>query len=261
MKGPRRRKPARQLQIFSELYDPLADPGPVFVPGEKGFPGNLFLLQAVPADIALGAVHDLQEIASFQAPLRHMEIGEHIPHDPVVVEIGKTVPHPEGNALGNQLLHQLPGLGVRPEQHGDIPIGAAPLLPELYLIQDTGVLLLLILKNMRQDRRPLFLCRPDVFGEALLIVADHPARALYDRPRAAVIRIQQHPPGRRIVLLKMQHDLRLRAPEAVDGLIVVPHDKKIVLRGRQHPHDVILELVDVLKLIHQDVAEFSLPGP
>ena len=47
----------------------------------------------------------------------------------------------------------------------------------------------------------------------------------------------------------------------INGLVVVPHDKKIVLRLCQQTDDIILKLIDVLKFIHQDIAEFLLPRP
>ena len=45
----------------------------------------------------------------------------------------------------------------------------------------------------------------------------------------------------------------------IDGLIIVPDNKKIVLRFRQHPYNIILKLVDILKLIDQNVLKFILP--
>ena len=47
----------------------------------------------------------------------------------------------------------------------------------------------------------------------------------------------------------------------INGLVVVSHDKKIVLRLCQQTDDIILKLIDVLKFIHQDIAEFLLPCP
>ena len=58
----------------------------------------------------------------------------------------------------------------------------------------------------------------------------------------------------------MEHDLRLGSPEPVDGLVIISHDEQIVLRGRQHAHDIVLELVNILELIHQNIPELSLPG-
>ena len=45
----------------------------------------------------------------------------------------------------------------------------------------------------------------------------------------------------------------------IDGLIIVPDNKKIVLRFRQHPYNIILKMIDILKLIDQNILKFFLP--
>ena len=63
----------------------------------------------------------------------------------------------------------------------------------------------------------------------------------------------------RIILGEAQHDPRPGTPELVDGLVIVPHHKEVVLREGQHPEDLILDPVHILELIHEDIAEFFLP--
>ena len=112
-----------------------------------------------------------------------------------------------------------------------------------------------------ENRRPFLVLRLNLLGKPLFIVLNDLAGPLHNQTGATVIRIQQYPFCCRIILLEMQHNFRLRAPEPIDGLVVVAHDEQIILRRGQHPHDIVLELVDILKLIHQNIPELPLPGP
>ena len=91
-------------------------------------------------------------------------------------------------------------------------------------------------------------------------MANEPQRSLHDLLRRPVIGPQKHPLAARIILFKAQHDLRLRAAEPVNRLIVVPNDKQVVFRKGQKLYDLILQTVDILELIHQKILIFSLPG-
>ena len=66
----------------------------------------------------------------------------------------------------------------------------------------------------------------------------------------AVILVQQKTRGIGIVPLKPQHDLRLGTSEPVDGLVIIPHYEQVILRLSQHSHDLILDPVNILKLIN-----------
>ena len=179
----------------------------------------------------------------------------------MIIEVRQCVPHPERNSLGNQFFHQLPGLGIGPEQNRDIPIRTSFFPVGLNLINDALVLLILIPKLMVQNRRSFLLVRLNFLGKTLLIILDNLAGSFHNQARTAVVRIQKHLFRRRIILFEVQHNLRLRAAETVDGLVVVAYDEQVILRRRQHPHNVVLQLIDILKFIHQDIPEFPLPGP
>ena len=55
----------------------------------------------------------------------------------------------------------------------------------------------------------------------------------------------------------MENVFDLRAPPAVNGLVVVPHGEKISVYGRKELHDFKLHFVGILKLVHEYVAEPS----
>ena len=62
-----------------------------------------------------------------------------------------------------------------------------------------------------------------------------------------------------IVFFKFLHDPWTGSPESIDGLIVVPHYEKIVPGLRQKTQHLILHLVDILELVHQDIGKPLLP--
>ena len=81
---------------------------------------------------------------------------------------------------------------------------------------------------------------------------------LHNLRRTAVIYRKRNDLRFRIIVRKMQHNLRLCAPETVDGLIVVPHDKEMILRRRDLPYKTILQRRDILKFINQQIAVSAL---
>ena len=83
--------------------------------------------------------------------------------------------------------------------------------------------------------------------------------AVHHISRRTVINVQKDLLRFFIIFPKIQHYPRFCAAEAVDRLIVIYHHEQIILRRRQHTHHVILRLVHVLELIHQNIAELFLP--
>ena len=114
---------------------------------------------------------------------------------------------------------------------------------------------------MGQNLKSRPLSRINFLGKPLLIMPNHLPCALHNLRRRAKIRIQHHPFGLGVILLKIQHNLRLRSPKTVNRLIIIPHNKQIILRRRQKAHNIILKLIDILKLIHQNIAVLPLPRP
>ena len=102
--------------------------------------------------------------------------------------------------------------------------------------------------------------RPELLGEPSLIMEDQLSR----RPKyllgTAVIDIQCHTLRSSIAFRKGQHNIRSGSPESIDGLIVVPHNKNIILGTGKHPNIFILKLVDILEFINENIAEQILPS-
>ena len=172
------------------------------------------------------------------------------------IEIRHRIPCPEGKIVFHQLFHQKTRSRVRPVQYRDIPW----LDPRLQIDLYRQILLARILPELRDNRLSMPSSRPDRLGKAFFIFLNQAQCRFYDLLRTPVIHIEKHPPRIRVIALKSQHNLRLRPAEPVDRLIVISDDKEVIFRQCQHPNNLILQAVDVLKLINQDVPIPPLPG-
>ena len=91
-------------------------------------------------------------------------------------------------------------------------------------------------------------------------MVDQALGPLHNKFRTTVIFIEHYLRRARVIFRKIQHDLRLGPAELINRLIVIPDNKEVIFRQRQHPHNLILHGADVLKLVNQDILKFLLPG-
>ena len=91
-------------------------------------------------------------------------------------------------------------------------------------------------------------------------MTDQPPCRINNLCCGAVIDSQKRLFGFWVIRPKSQHNLRLCPPEAVNRLIVISHNKQIVLRRSKHPHNLVLNPVNILKLVHQNVSVFLPPS-
>ena len=77
-----------------------------------------------------------------------------------------------------------------------------------------------------------------------------------DGAAAPVIDIQRNSFCVWVIIWKMEHDLRTCSSKTVDGLVVISYYEQIVLRLCQHPDNVVLNRIDILKFINQNVLKF-----
>ena len=175
--------------------------------------------------------------------------------DPVLKQIWKRIPHPKRHIVLQKLLRQHACICIVAVENGNIFVTASLRERLLNALDNAKALLLLILENNFFYRQPVLLHLPDLLLVAHRISADHVRCQVADISRAAEVAVEKILFCLRKILRKVQHDLRLRTPEAIDRLIVVPHHEKIVSRRRQKLYDVILKPVNVLKFIHKNVPE------
>ena len=98
------------------------------------------------------------------------------------------------------------------------------------------------------------------FRVAVFVIIDHLHSRVQNISATPVIDIQEHSFRILKILRKIQHDLRPGTTEMIDRLVIIPYYEQIVLWCRQHFYDIILEMIDILKLIYQNITEFLLPG-
>ena len=92
-----------------------------------------------------------------------------------------------------------------------------------------------------------------MLGQAVGIFLDKPVRGRHDLPGGAVVPLQAQDPGPGPVLRKADQDGGVGGPEAVDALILVPHQKEVPALPRQQTDDPVLDLRGVLGLIHAEI--------
>ena len=76
---------------------------------------------------------------------------------------------------------------------------------------------------------------------------------------APVIHIQKHLLCLGILLGKVQHNLRLRAAKTINRLVIIAHNKEIILRLGKHSYHLILQRANILKFIDENILKTLLP--
>ena len=118
---------------------------------------------------------------------------------------------------------------------------------------------LLGLRKVADHRSPGRQDRLQLLFDAIPILVDQGVGHGQDLRRGAVVLHHQDGLGAGEFLVKVQQVLHVGAPPGVDGLVRVPHDEEILVVSAQHFHQLILQLVDVLKLVDHDVFQPLLP--
>ena len=130
------------------------------------------------------------------------------------------------------------------------------------LLQKSGNLHILfswIVKFHHLHRFSLLIWRRQPLLKADLVAAHHIHGCLKYIFRTAIINVQKNRFCLRIIFGKVQHDLWLGATEMINRLIIVSHYEQVIPGLCQHPYNIILEMVDILKFIYHNVLEFVLP--
>ena len=86
-------------------------------------------------------------------------------------------------------------------------------------------------------------------------MGDDGIRRVQDRLRGAVILLKLHHPGVRPGLFKGQDILKIRAPKAIDALVVIPHHTDVSIPLREEMDELELNIIGILVFVHQDIAE------
>ena len=97
-----------------------------------------------------------------------------------------------------------------------------------------------------------------MFGQAAGVFLDEPVRRRHDLPGGAVVLLQAQDPGPGPLLREADQGGGVGGPEAVDALILVPHQKEVLALSRQQADDPVLDSGGVLGLVHTEIPETPL---
>ena len=92
-----------------------------------------------------------------------------------------------------------------------------------------------------------------VFGVALLVKGDKAVGVLHNLPGTAEIFLHLQQLCLWILLWKFQQVFRAGPPKAVDALVLIPHQKKILAFLSQQADHSVLQLGGVLRLVHAEI--------
>ena len=145
-------------------------------------------------------------------------------------------------------------LRVRPVE--DRHLGAGPCAPRgRDPRDDLPRLVALLVEDGETDVLAALLRGLQRLAEAAAVLGDDRARGLQDRRRRAVVPLEADRLRRREVARELQDVRHVRAAPAVDGLVLVAHDEEVPGLARDEPHELRLDAVRVLVLVHEEVPD------
>ena len=148
---------------------------------------------------------------------------------------------------------------VRAVKDGHIPQRHAAIMQPLHLARHPLRLRLLRVGKVADDLLARGLRREQVLFDAVAVFCDQRVRRRQNLRRGTVV--FHHHDGLHVWkdLVKIQQILDVRAAPGVDRLVRVAHDEEVAVIAAQHLHQLILQRVDILKLVDHDVFEPLLP--
>ena len=92
------------------------------------------------------------------------------------------------------------------------------------------------------------------FQPPRVVGADQPVGVVQDALARAVIAPEQHLLRVRVDVQELEQVLDPRAPEAIDALVVIAHHGQVAALAGEQAHELELDVVRVLELVHEDPA-------
>ena len=178
----------------------------------------------------------------------------------MIINIGNGILHLKWNVIFHQLLCKCPRLTIGSAKNGNITV-----LPTLTMIiknffNHAVIFFFLIIEDCCNHRVSFTSCRLDLFCKAVFIISNHLNGRIHNLFSGSVIGIQQNTLCLRVIFFKSQHNFRSCTAKTINGLIIVSHHKKVVIRSCQQFYYIILQLIHILGFINQNILKFILPG-
>ena len=163
-----------------------------------------------------------------------------------------------GYAAALEGIFQRVGLGVHAVEHRVIPPVQPAVIVHHHLAHHKVGLVALVEIGLDEHLVPRAVAGPQGLALTALIVADHGVGRVQNVLGGAVVLLQPDHPGAAVLLLKAEDILDIGAPEAVDALVVVAHHADVAVAACQQAGQQVLQVVGVLILVHQHIAELPL---
>ena len=100
--------------------------------------------------------------------------------------------------------------------------------------------------------------RPQCLALSALIMADDGVGGIQNILGGTVVLLQPDRANAPILLFKTQDILNIGATEPIDALIIIAHHADVAIASRQQTGQQVLQMVGVLILVHQHIAELPL---
>ena len=99
---------------------------------------------------------------------------------------------------------------------------------------------------------------PQCLALSALIMADDGVGGIQNILGGTVVLLQPDRANAPILLFKTQDILNIGATEPIDALIIIAHHADVAIASRQQTGQQVLQMVGVLILVHQHIAELPL---
>ena len=224
-------------------------------------------------DTALGFVEDAAHVHVVIGVAQGAQVRQSVLDFLTLVEAG-TTDHPVGQAGTHE--HVLKGSGLRVGAVEDCDVTglhAVLIGKAINFAGDVACLGVLGFGDVTDNLRTRTGGGPQLLGSTVGVAFNDRVRRGENVLRGTVVLFQQNRVGVRVVLLKVRNIADIGAAEGVDGLIGVTHHGQLgrghsvrvgaaVSRGLrvgtdQFTHQLVLGVVGVLVLVHEDVAELA----
>ena len=224
-------------------------------------------------DTALGFVQNTAHVHVVIGVAQGAQVGERILDFLTLVEAG-TADYAVGQAGAHEHVLEGSGLRIGAVEDGNVTgLHAVLVRQAVNFTGDEACLGVLGFGNVTDDFRARTGGGPQLLGATIGVAFDDRIRRRKDVLRGTVVLLEQDRVGVRVVLLEVRNIADIRAAEGVDGLVGVTHDgqlgrghrvrvgaavsRRLRVGADQLAHQLVLGVVGVLVLVHEDVAELA----
>ena len=187
----------------------------------------------------------------------HAQIGQHILDLGAIKEL-HAAHHLVGHAVAFEGVFQRVGLGVHPIKHGVLPPVHTAIVGHHDLSHHEIGLVALVECGLDGHLVASAILCPQGLAFAAHVVADHGIGGIQNVLGGPVVLFQADGSGAAIFLLKAQNVLNIGAAKTINALVVVAHHADVAMSAGQQARQQILQMVGVLILVNEHVAELVL---